>query len=371
MELEVTRRVRPPRVDNARQDHFYLHFTPDSAVCGDNNAAVCQDPCWVPLILPGQEVQMLPGEALPLLIFSELTRQKILQCMNIDGNGVRAMVAVFGKETVGAHKLSRVGCLAEIVNFACDETSGVDRLLLFGRQRLTLIETAGDHESALVTFFDDTLTTLPKEIAQGRSGLPQNVCLEYDSHCTAQILIHYLEEISGQFPLAAQDPVQISFDFCSWVPVSPEYREEVLQSTSLASRLLSHVHFMKRFRSICCKFCNHTLIESKADILPSPATYFVNPYGSVHGIVRARFVDGAVDDNPPNPEQSWMKGYAWQIVLCRRCYAHIGWKFSAWESIGSLRMASQQADSNRDPSFFALRTSVVHCSMAESSDTID
>mmetsp|Transcript_4465 Transcript_4465/g.8837 ORF Transcript_4465/g.8837 Transcript_4465/m.8837 type:complete len:373 (-) Transcript_4465:1973-3091(-) len=372
MELEVTRRVRPLRVDNARQDHFYLHFTRGSTVFGENNAAVCQDPCWVPLILPGEQVHLLPGEALPLMIFSELMRHRILQCMNTDESGMRAMVAVFGKETGGTHKLSRVGCLAEIVNFACDETSGVDRLLVFGRQRVTLIEAADDHESGLVRFFDDTLTTLPREIAQGRSGLPQNVCLEYDSHCTAQILIHYLEEMSGQFlSLATQDSVQISFDFCSWVPVSPQYREEVLQSTSLASRLLSHVHFMKRFRSICCKFCNHVLVESKADILPSPATYFVNPYGSVHGIVKARLVDGAVDDDPPNPELSWMKGYAWQIVLCKRCYAHIGWKFSAWESIDSVRMASHQADSNGHPSFFALRTSAVHCSMAESDDTID
>jgi hypothetical protein len=112
-------------------------------------------------------------------------------------------------------------------------------------------------------------------------------------------------------------------------------------------------------------------VESKADILPSPTTYFVNPYGSVHGIVKARLVDGAVDDDPPNPELSWMKGYAWQIVLCKRCYAHIGWKFSAWESIDSVRMASHQADSNGHPSFFALRTNAVHCSMAESDDTID
>lgn len=363
MELEVTHRARPLRADNARQDHFYLGFTCESSVVRDDNAALCQDHCWVPLIVPGEEVQVLPGEVLPLLIFSEPMRHRLYQCINLCESETRAMVAVFGQETGRAHKLSEVGCLAEIVNFARDDAGGVDRLLLFGRQRVKLIETADDHKSALVKFFDDTLTTLPKEIF---FGLPPNVCLEYDSHCTAQILVDYLKEISGQFPVATRDPVQISFDFCSWLPVSPQYREDILHSTSLASRLLSHVHFAKGFRSICCKFCNQTLVNSKSDILPSRATYFVNPYGSVHGIVKARhLVDCAVDEDPPNPEQSWMKGYAWQIVLCKRCRAHIGWKFSARRPVSELQLA----DASGDTSFFALRTSAIHCNVAECNDT--
>ena len=56
---------------------------------------------------------------------------------------------------------------------------------------------------------------------------------------------------------------------------------------------------------------------------------FSNPGGYLHDIVTVRDAWSLTSASPPSTEFSWYPGYAWEIVLCASCAAHLGWAFSA------------------------------------------
>lgn len=56
---------------------------------------------------------------------------------------------------------------------------------------------------------------------------------------------------------------------------------------------------------------------------------FFNPAGIAFEIRCFQNAPGTLPSGPPSEDFSWFPGYAWQIVLCSTCQAHLGWKFSA------------------------------------------
>ena len=58
---------------------------------------------------------------------------------------------------------------------------------------------------------------------------------------------------------------------------------------------------------------------------------YTNPHGFVHSTVTvnelistaAVFIAGL-----PTIKDTWFPGYKWQILYCRSCHAHLGWRFS-------------------------------------------
>ena len=57
---------------------------------------------------------------------------------------------------------------------------------------------------------------------------------------------------------------------------------------------------------------------------------YVNEYGVVHATMTVRNVDLNEVEllGQPETKNSWFPGYAWTIMRCALCYAHLGWKFS-------------------------------------------
>ena len=80
---------------------------------------------------------------------------------------------------------------------------------------------------------------------------------------------------------------------------------------------------------VYCKYC-HTRITHPSHAIEVQGAYhhvFTNPEGVTFNI-------GTYDQaecqsiSPPEQEYSWFAGYAWQIVICPKCQAHLGWYYS-------------------------------------------
>jgi len=60
-----------------------------------------------------------------------------------------------------------------------------------------------------------------------------------------------------------------------------------------------------------------------------PVNAFINPAGYLHEIVTVRAVEAVELEGVPTQADSWFEGYAWTIVRCRVCQAHLGWQFDS------------------------------------------
>ena len=57
---------------------------------------------------------------------------------------------------------------------------------------------------------------------------------------------------------------------------------------------------------------------------------FLNPGGFVHETLTIyKLMNYRLSRDPPSTQHSWFPGYGWQILSCRNCTCHIGWKFTA------------------------------------------
>lgn len=80
-----------------------------------------------------------------------------------------------------------------------------------------------------------------------------------------------------------------------------------------------------------CRFCGHTITSERARLEVGGAHRHTrsNPAGFVYCIGCYRVAPGSHPVGPPCEEHTWFAGYAWQIVLCGGCHAHLGWVFRA------------------------------------------
>ena len=56
---------------------------------------------------------------------------------------------------------------------------------------------------------------------------------------------------------------------------------------------------------------------------------FLNPGGFVHETLTVyKLINYRLSRDPPSTQHSWFPGYGWQILSCKNCGGHLGWKFS-------------------------------------------
>jgi hypothetical protein len=98
-------------------------------------------------------------------------------------------------------------------------------------------------------------------------------------------------------------------------------------------------------RAVVCDGCGHAVSSTAAriDVAGRHEHRCVNPHGFVFRIGCYREAPGMARRGLAVAEHSWFSGYAWQIALCSRCSAHLGWAFSG-----------------ASPSFYALIVDRVH-----------
>ncbi len=94
----------------------------------------------------------------------------------------------------------------------------------------------------------------------------------------------------------------------------------------------------ERHRALLCSACR-TPITSAGERHEKQNKHlhtFFNPAGIVYEIGCFRKAPGCLVYGRPSTEFSWFSGYCWQIVYCRRCGQHLGWKFSGVDEFFGL-----------------------------------
>ncbi len=79
--------------------------------------------------------------------------------------------------------------------------------------------------------------------------------------------------------------------------------------------------------AIVCVACEHRITSSayRIEMAGAHEHTFVNPGGVVHHIGCYVAAPGAIQIGDPQTAFSWFPGWNWQIVLCGRWRAHLGW----------------------------------------------
>lgn len=91
---------------------------------------------------------------------------------------------------------------------------------------------------------------------------------------------------------------------------------------------------------IVCRRCATFLSEEKAvfSVTEGGAVQvFPNPSGWLRKIVTVRWAENLVPVSRPTTDFTWFAGYAWTIVTCAGCAAHLGWLY---EDVANQSIAS-------------------------------
>ena len=91
-------------------------------------------------------------------------------------------------------------------------------------------------------------------------------------------------------------------------------------------------------KGLLCRIC-HLLITSSRESLEKDGKHlhtFFNPAGIVYEIGCFRQAQGCLAFGAPSGEFAWFGGYSWQVVYCRSCQQHLGWRFSGEDQFFGL-----------------------------------
>lgn len=91
-------------------------------------------------------------------------------------------------------------------------------------------------------------------------------------------------------------------------------------------------------KGLVCRVCQ-LLITTSKERLEKEGKHlhtFFNPAGIVYEIGCFRRAPGCLEFGGQSSEFAWFGGYSWQVVYCRSCQQHLGWKFSGEDQFFGL-----------------------------------
>lgn len=79
-----------------------------------------------------------------------------------------------------------------------------------------------------------------------------------------------------------------------------------------------------------CARCREAITDEKQRIPVNGAHMHTctNPQGVTFRIACFRSAAGCAEEGMPTKEHTWFPGYAWRVAFCRKCNAHLGWRFA-------------------------------------------
>lgn len=91
-------------------------------------------------------------------------------------------------------------------------------------------------------------------------------------------------------------------------------------------------------KAILCAACRIPITRAKERIEKAGKHLhtFFNPAGIVYEISCFRRAPGCLVYGAPSAEFAWFAGYHWQVVYCRSCQTHLGWRFSGEDEFFGL-----------------------------------
>jgi len=279
-------------------------------------------------------VVLFPGESLPLVLanLSQATALKELL------NNEERLIGV-----ANSHFKSEVITVAEI-RYRRKTTGGTDDevLIAVGKHRLLLqkVRQVDRKLFATGTIFEDAPTRIPMEARKNMAFWSYVTWRLYDSRLLmkqARKLASLLEAGTNE-KAESMHPTQYSFWLARNMPLQDSLRHALLEKPSTQERLTMEISLLKQFSEIKCANCRSTL-SSAEHMLNMSTEGNLGAYANVHGYIhetltvkRMGWASVVMDNAPPSTEQSWFPGYAWTIMYCAECFAHIGWKYTAVSS---------------------------------------
>jgi hypothetical protein len=85
---------------------------------------------------------------------------------------------------------------------------------------------------------------------------------------------------------------------------------------------------------ILCNICKNkiTKISDKIEVNSKHNHTFLNPQGLFFNISCFKNAPGCETFSRPTEEYTWFPGYEWQVVVCKNCRIHNGWKYTSGEN---------------------------------------
>lgn len=84
-------------------------------------------------------------------------------------------------------------------------------------------------------------------------------------------------------------------------------------------------------KRLFCAACRHP-VTHQGERIPVQGAHehrCTNPHGITYHIGCFREAGGGVPIGVATAEYTWFPGYAWRLVLCANCRAHLGWRFQS------------------------------------------
>jgi hypothetical protein len=126
------------------------------------------------------------------------------------------------------------------------------------------------------------------------------------------------------FPLAAPDGAA-----CGGVVASFDEASGAGPQHGAVARQAADPHGEPDDKYVLCAACRHriTTPDMAVSRYGGHEHVFCNPAGVVFHLVVFRNAPGCLVGWPPSMEFAWFPGHSWRIAGCRRCAAHLGWRF--------------------------------------------
>ncbi|ESO12236.1 hypothetical protein HELRODRAFT_105243 [Helobdella robusta] len=297
------------------------------------------------LTLPG--VVLMPGQMLPLHLFSNSDIAMIKHCLDRD--------KTFSANNNRTQKLACVGTTAEILAVK-EEDSMVMKVKTIGRQRFEVLDTRLDIGGIIIArvkilpdielpdllqpicpssllkhtqqysdhckydFSTNTnqavINSIPKANKFHASILTQWPSWVYDQYNCEKLMMQIRDELQNwneSFDLdkVPTDPANFSYWVASTLPLDDYMRLELLRIDCPQQRLRCELTIMKKCTVMCCKGCGQSVAELTnvfSMSLEGPLGTYVNPGGHVHETLTVYHANNLSTVGRPSTESSWFPG---------------------------------------------------------------
>lgn len=307
-------------------------------------------------LLPLDGVVLVPGETLPHRLLTPSDRLAVRLALQAAPPVTRLLAVVCYHNVFDRSagvRLERVGCTVEVMKRSSD---GVN-IIAIARQRISL------HLDALrqpISLLAVPLSILPDAIPR---SMPSCITQGHGSHAAwvyrqadaATLAEHVRRLFTDGFKHARcfeGDPLGLSFWLIGNVAFDTSQRQTLLEANDAVERLTQEIAWLKDLIHLYCAVCLEVVAPVSDSVQVSNegvSGHYVNSHAVVHDVITTLGAVNVTVVGEPETDNSWFEGYAWQIVYCSSCRAHLGWRFTK-ESGGATA-----DDESGLPCFFGLR----------------
>eukprot|EP01137_Pigoraptor_chileana_P010471 Opistho-2@60173 len=299
---------------------------------------------------------LYPGHTIPLRLECARFHRIVSEAIESSTAGFGFLSCAMVGEDMRA--VGKVGTTAIVQYVKMDDGTNSIDVVIRGEQRFRVLSVrhVGDYDVADVEVLPGDLPFLPPTVdahskrwlSPGYSGKRLPLCAtavpwfafrQCDSRrlmATAMRLRPFVlastpDDLSG-------DPERYSWWLASNITATPKLAQQLLNAATTAERLRLEIDHLAQFDRLCCTACTKTVAMQSCVFSMSsggPMGAYVNPGGVVHETLTVTDVprDAVRLVGRPSTESSWFPGYAWTVAVCGRCFAHLGWRFTAVERL--------------------------------------